>query len=102
MAMDWQTWFAHDDGTPRVVYLELQGKSELVLADVPGGCELNVKLGSISPSGCCKTFTKLNSKCADPDTQNWAVQEAVKYLTSVAAEAAALRDMLSNDGPSAS
>lgn len=28
---EWKTWFKHDDGTPKTRYLELNGKSELIL-----------------------------------------------------------------------
>lgn len=83
--MKWETWFRHADGTPRVLYLVIDNKTELVLADTPDDtCELALKLekGDIRQK---ITFERpAPSRAAKPESQKWAVQTAIGCLQELA------------------
>ena len=79
--MDWKILIRDGDGTPRVIYLDLDGVAKLVLEAGPGvhAC-LKVKLlsGAIRQE---KAFWYQGGPgITDPATKDWAVRTAYAYL----------------------
>lgn len=79
--MEWKTWYRHGDGTPRTLYLTIQGKTELFLNDEFERCALRIKL----ESGTVRLEKEfyLNDKAAraaEAEIQEWAVKTAISWL----------------------
>lgn len=79
----WQTWFTHDDGTPRVMYMKLSEQAELVLSKTFDGFEAKIELKA--PVWHTKTFEiESDNKITDTAIQAWAETKAVCYLEDLA------------------